>query len=1022
MASAKVVYLITGLYVGGAEKLLLHHVRCLDRRRFEPLVVTLRGGDLVEEFSAAGVRVVDLAMRSALDIGAVLRLRALIQRERPQILHTHLFHADLLGRLVGAWCRVPAVITTLHMLEAAQHRWWCDPINRAGSRANAAMLAVSEEVKRGFVQGQGLAAEKIRVLPNAVEPLRRVTDEERARVRRGLGVPEGGQLIGIVGRLEAPRKGHTVLFEALARILPHWPHLRCVVVGDGPERAEIEAKARALKLESRVVFTGMHSDVAPWLAASDVFVLPSLEEGQPMALIEAMGAGCAIVATPVGGVAEMLDDGVHGLLVPPSNAEALAAAIERHLRAPIQARTMGAAAQARFAERYDMRRLIASLEACYDEALAPRPITLLELVTTLDPGGVTTCLVNLVRGLPSHRFRVIVGCGPDALQQELLGQLPVPVRVIPGLQKAIHPLRDLAALWRLCRLIRRERVDMVHSNMSKADLLGGLAARLCGVRCLISTCHGPLRLTRDESPTQRVFDALEWLMYRTLHDTIISVSEFTTQELIRKGKARAEQVTTIPNAIDASRLDRPGVRDAVRAGLGLSPAQPVLVMVARLREPKTPEVLIESVRRLREDWPELVCLFVGDGPQEAALQQQIARDGLQPAVRLLGRRGDVPDLLAASDVFVLSTYSEGMSISVLEAMAAGLPVIASRVGGMEELVQPERTGVLVPPHDPEVLSGAIRRLLADPVGRRQMGAAARARIAEEFSVERHAERTRAALEHAWAQRRGRGASATDPSALERLRRHLREEGVGGTLARLANQALGRLYASECYWKLERPMDRPIPRLAPKIPCAVRQATLDDLDRLAAVSLCSRAELERQLRSPHDACFIAERDGAVLAQQWVAVGPCPHDVAPLPWPAQLRPDEAYFYATRAMKAVRGQGLAPALCAEALRWLDERGVRVVYTLVRERNAASIRMLQKVGFSQAERVRLRRSLFGVAVVSERLVDGRLIPDVGRHWRLDAQGQAWFADRVATVPSAAASPSMATPHTIPAAEVSVR
>jgi glycosyltransferase involved in cell wall biosynthesis/GNAT superfamily N-acetyltransferase len=1019
MTRLKVVYVITGLYIGGAEKLLLNQLRCIDRRRIEPVVVTLAGGDMFEEFARAGVRVENVAIRGAFDLGGAFRLRAIIRREQPDVVHTHLFHADLLGRLVARWCGVPVILTTLHMQEAPQHRWWCDPISRALSRVNAAIFAVSDEVKRAYVANVGLRAERIEVLVNGVEPMAPVTAEERARVRRSVGVPEGGQLLGIVSRLEAPRKGHAVLFRALAQVLPRWPGLRCVVVGDGPARAELEAQAAALGLTDRIRFVGMQPRVDGWLAALDVYTLPSFEEGLPMALIEAMGAACPIITTPVGGIPGLIQDGRTGLLVPPGDADALARAIDRLLCAPEAARALGHAAHTLFEERYDMRRLITQLEARYAELAAPC-IRLLEMVTTLDPGGVTTYLANLVRGLPSNRFRITVACGPDAFQADLARTLPARIDIIPGLQKAIHPLRDLAALWRLCRLIRRARVEMVHTNMSKVDLLGGLAAWLCRVPCIVSTCHGPLRVSREASTSQRVFDTLERLVYRAFPHRIISVSAFTASELIRKGKATPRQLVTIPNAIDAGRLARPqadGARARTRATLGLSSTQPVLIMVARLREPKTPDVLIESVRRLRAEWPELVCLFVGDGPQSEALEQQIARDGLVGAVRLLGRRDDVPDLLAASDAFVLSTYSEGMSVSVLEAMAAGLPVIASRVGGMEELVQSDRTGLLVPPHDAQALAAAIRRVLIDTALRRQMGTAAQARIAEEFSVERHVERTREALEQVWAARTA-GASV-DPSPIERLRRHLREEGLGATLSRVAGQALSRVYAAERYWLLRRPMDAAITSRAPRTACVVRRATIADVDRLSAVALCSRAELDHLLRSPHDACFIAERDGQVLAQQWVVVGPCGHDVSPLPWLVQLREGEAYFYGDRTLRPYRGQGLAGALTAELLRWVAARGVHSLFTLVRDRNAVAVRKNESVGFRVEERVAMRRTPLGVSVDVERLRDGRLTPASAQHWRPSADGPAWFAEH--GVASASGSTSGPGPAAIVPAPVAV-
>ncbi len=999
----KVLYLITGLHVGGAEKLLLAQLRCIDRARFDPVIVTMAGGALIAEFQRSGVRVHDLAIRHARDVGAVFRLMAIIRQERPDILHTHLFHADLLGRLVGPWARVPAIVTTLHMLEAPRHRWWCNPINRWFSRYNTAIIAISDEVKQGFVREQGLDDSKVHIIPNAVEPMPKADAAVTRRLRQEAGVPEDGLLIGVVSRLEPPRKALDVMIDAIARLADRWPGMRCVLIGDGSWRLELEAQIQRLGLNDRIRLLGTRHDVSAWLGAIDLFVLPSKDEGLPMAVIEAMGAGCPIVSTIVGGIPELITDEEHGLLVPPGDVNALAEVIERLLRDRALARRLGQAAQAKFAARFDMRQIIRRTEDLYEQLLdgsglgapsrtnhageavpralargdqgsgllpraqSPEPgavkrIKLLEVVTTLDPGGVTTYLANLIQRIDRSRFEVVLVCGPDAMDEPLAKRLGVPVRIV-GLTKSVHPLKDLQALWQLCRLIRRERPDIVHTNMSKADMLGGVAGRLCDVPCVVSTAHGPMRVTFEPSRAQRFYDSLERFLYRHVHHHVISVSESTTQELIRKRKlVDRSKCVTVVNGIDAQRLVRPGARERVRAALGLTEEQPVIVMVARFKAPKTPEVLVEAMAMLAPDYPDAVCLLVGDGPDEELILTQIRQQSLERCVRLLGRRDDVPDLLNAADVFVLSSYSEGMSVSVLEAMAAGCAIVASRVGGMEELIDHGRGGLLVPPRDPLALAAALRQLLADRAARRAMGNAARARILEQFDLSTHVSKTEAALCKALADRPIRrcqkpSSSPANPSGLERLRRHLEEEGLASTFTRLLYHAIKPWYGAQRYWLMRRSLAEPIMPMAAKTPCTIRQATPADLDLLCGVGFYSRQALATLLASPTDACFLAERDGQVLGFQWVALGERDLEVSPMPRPVKLARDEAYFYNARALKPYRGQGVVFAVGSHALAWLKTRGVDTVYSLIRHWNAPSIALFEKWGFSKLERFTMRR-----------------------------------------------------------------
>jgi glycosyltransferase involved in cell wall biosynthesis len=340
----------------------------------------------------------------------------------------------------------------------------------------------------------------------------------------------------------------------------------------------------------------------------------------------------------------------------------------------------------------------------------PHRPRLLVVITLAEVGGAQTYVGALLPAIV-ERFDVTVAAhGPGPLREaaEQAGASFVPLR---HLRRAVNPWHDLLALRELVGLMRRVRPDLVHLNSSKAGILGRLAARLSGVRACVFTVHGwsyaPYR-----GPARAAYKLLERAL-APLASAIVCVSE-------RDASAANGRAVVIRNAVDVGAVPR-ATPDA---------SAPCMVSVGRLKGPKDFATLRRALEAIEQNgWRALV---VGDGP----LRPQLEGGPLE----LLGERDDVPELLAAADLFVLSSRSEGLPLSVIEAMAAGLPVVASAVGGIPELVVDGETGVLVPPGDARALASALRRLLADPQLRRQMGDAGRLRAQQLFDLPRfHAE-------------------------------------------------------------------------------------------------------------------------------------------------------------------------------------------------------------------------------------------------------------------------------------------
>jgi glycosyltransferase involved in cell wall biosynthesis len=344
---------------------------------------------------------------------------------------------------------------------------------------------------------------------------------------------------------------------------------------------------------------------------------------------------------------------------------------------------------------------------------------ILVLITLAEVGGAQTYVAQLLPALAA-RFDVVVGAHGDGPLRDAARDAGVRLVSLRHVRRDLHPARDLLGLVELVALIRRERPDIVHLNSSKAGFLGRLAARAAGTRVRVFTVHG-WAFKAYHGRTAALYRLADRLM-SPLTTVTICVSQTERAAGLAARTCRADRTVVIPNAIDVDR--------APRARLDGDP--PRIVTVGRLAAPKDPLTLIRALPAL-EPRPYSLA-FIGDGPERGAVERELSARAVGHRVALLGDRRDVPELLAAADVFVLSSRSEGAPLSILEAMAAGLPVVASDVGGVGELVVDGETGLLVPPGDPARLAQALAHVLDDRALRERLGTAGRARARERFDL------------------------------------------------------------------------------------------------------------------------------------------------------------------------------------------------------------------------------------------------------------------------------------------------
>ncbi len=354
-------------------------------------------------------------------------------------------------------------------------------------------------------------------------------------------------------------------------------------------------------------------------------------------------------------------------------------------------------------------------------------IRVLHILTTLDPGGAELQTLQVLSRLPRERFDCAVaylkGAGGLAPRYDAAG--------IPVHRLGLRGLLDAPVFRRAFDLCRALRPDIVHTHLMKADVVGAVAARLSRVPFVVATKHNEDRYLRHPALRVAARAAAE------LADRTVVVSDAVGRFFARALSLAPGDLVRIRHGLppaDAPAPPEGEAREDVRREFSLPAEATVALTVARLSEQKGLADLVRAASLLAEARPDLRFLVAGRGEEEASLRELAARLAVEDRVRFVGYRADVPRLMAAADLFLLPSRWEGFGLVLLEAMRAARAVVATRVGGIPEIVVDGETGVLVPPADPDSLAAGVLRILADPERTTALGRAGRARAEREFPL------------------------------------------------------------------------------------------------------------------------------------------------------------------------------------------------------------------------------------------------------------------------------------------------
>ena len=335
------------------------------------------------------------------------------------------------------------------------------------------------------------------------------------------------------------------------------------------------------------------------------------------------------------------------------------------------------------------------------------------VITNADSsGGAQRNTLLTLTGLVRDGYEAELVCGPGG---RLIGEAKangIAVRVVPDLVRQIDPVKDCRALFMLNKLFRSREYDIVHTHSTKGGVLGRLAAWLARVPVIVHTVHGvPFEMNGDMK--SRIYMGIERVM-GALTDRLVCVGKQLCREVEEWKIVPDKKLVTIYSGIDLSSYAAKKPAVAMKNELQVQDAWPIVGSIGRLSQQKAQHYLVEAIALLRESYPNIKLLLVGEGQLRPLLEEQIQALGLSTHILLLGQRDDVADLLQVFDIYAMSSRWEGVGRALTEAMHCARPIVATAVNGVTELIVDGETGLCVPPRDPTTLAAAIERLALDP--------------------------------------------------------------------------------------------------------------------------------------------------------------------------------------------------------------------------------------------------------------------------------------------------------------------
>ncbi len=703
-----ILHLVQSFDISGRSKVIYDLSYSLEKDGFRFLVASLTS-NVRYAFCQNGLRCVNLDKKEGFDISVIWKLIRIIKDEKISLIHTHGKGALLYGVFAKKLSRVKGLVHTVHRADGdllSENRL----VKQLIASFVDKVIAVSDSARLKFTETHNFPLSKTITIYNGIDiskyernqPIDSGLCELRSKARL---------IIGTVANLSYDKDLETLLL-AFSEVVKIYPDSLLIVAGDGPKANELKRFAEKLGVSEKVKFLGFRNDVPGILQILDIFVLSTRTEGLGIALLEAMAAKVPVVASAVEGVKEVVEDGVSGKLFTYGNPQELKDSIISLLKDKKLCDTFMENGYRRVKNNFSLEKMSGGYERIYSQLIRKK---IMHIVLNFDIGGLENLVFEMAR-MQSKRNEVIV-C---SLEPEVSSR-KIEVDGFKVVYLNRKPGRDFRLLFELHNLLRHERPDIVHTHNIVPLVYGALARFFIKIPVLINTRHGQEDMRKP---------GFFWNAY----DFIITISHSAKDRLLANNKIEPKKIRVIHNGIDISRFN--GFKEAGSPVPVEKNGRLVVGTVTRLDHYKDIPNLISGFEKVFNYFGDAELWIIGDGPMKKELEEFVFSKGLGEKVIFWGWQKDIASIDKEMDVFVLPSVTEGISIALLEAMACGRPIVATRVGGNPEIVIDGETGFLVSPKEPDKMAEAIIKVLSDREMAKKMGEAGRRRVEEEFSLER----------------------------------------------------------------------------------------------------------------------------------------------------------------------------------------------------------------------------------------------------------------------------------------------
>lgn len=713
----KVLFFLNTSLIGGAENNVLDLVTHLDKNKFDPWIAALEpGGPLLDYARGRNLNTFDPQFSHYFLPSYIIRIIRFLMREKFDAIFIFGFKLKLFLLPLSFALGIPLRIATILGLDTWKNKIHYT-IERLLNRFATLWQANSMAAKKRAVEKEGVSEARVTVIYQGLE----VDDREAWKQKAQKPASLAKFRIAVLANIK-PGKGHFFFLKAIQPLLLQNSEIEVVLIGKDYTNGEIQDFIVQSGLSGSVKLAGYVADVRTYLRAFDLMVLPSFAESFPTSIIESMLEGVPVVSTKVGGIPELIEHQKTGWLINPGNEEELKEAVLTLRNNPGMRLQIAEVAYRMARQRFDIKQVTLEYERFIENHLMKKrsfaQTKVMIIQSRIVIGGPAVCTILLSKALNDEKFSaLLVGGGSNPDERSLVEharQIGIRCIEIPRMGREIHFYDDIISLIKLYRLIKKEKPAVVHTHTAKAGAVGRAAAFIAGVPAIFHTFHGHVFYGYFGKFRTGIFIFLERILAK-FSTAVIVISEAQRFDIAQKYRIAPEKkVRLIPLGFEWDLFFHPSQNIDLREKYKIPSGKFLIGMVGRIVPIKDHALFVEIANRLlKHDPSQFHFIVIGDGELRNQIEEKVHRNNIAGSFTFTGWLDLNSSAYQCLDLMLLTSQNEGTPVTIIEALASGVPVIAAGVGGVPDVMKKYDPRFLVKDRDPESFVQSILDAIKD---------------------------------------------------------------------------------------------------------------------------------------------------------------------------------------------------------------------------------------------------------------------------------------------------------------------